>query len=132
MVRLFPSFFYPIRLYVLQTDQLSFCRCFLFSNNILLGVVGYEPEEEEEDEVVEEGEGEGPGLTPEEYRVHHPLLGRFVLEDGSVLEGIDAVVFCTGYIYDFPFLPVRCHRWSLFCYRCFLSNTVVLFKMQII
>lgn len=30
---------------------------------------------------------------------------RVVFEDGTVEENIDAVVFCTGYIGKFPFLP---------------------------
>lgn len=42
--------------------------------------------------------------------VRHPMLARLqaphtaVLVDGTVLEGVDAVVYCTGYQYSMPFL----------------------------
>uniref|UniRef100_A0A7S0RVR3 Flavin-containing monooxygenase n=1 Tax=Pyramimonas obovata TaxID=1411642 RepID=A0A7S0RVR3_9CHLO len=42
--------------------------------------------------------------------VRRPMLRRLradkraELDDGSVLEGVDAIVYCTGYMYSFPFL----------------------------
>ncbi|KAI1323080.1 FAD/NAD(P)-binding domain-containing protein [Xylariaceae sp. FL0255] len=36
--------------------------------------------------------------------VERPIPGKVVLQDGAVLEGMDYVVICTGYITSYPFL----------------------------
>ncbi|KZF20334.1 FAD/NAD(P)-binding domain-containing protein [Xylona heveae TC161] len=49
---------------------------------------------------------------PEQYKEEYPEIEEFIsgrravrFRDGRVVEDIDAIVFCTGYLYSFPFLP---------------------------
>ena len=50
-----------------------------------------------------------PANLEQVYSVERCIAdGVFQLTDGSLLTGIDSVVFCTGYKYDFPFLDPGC------------------------
>lgn len=48
---------------------------------------------------------EDPRITDvPKIREFLPEEGKIVLEDDSILENIDKIIYCTGYLYSFPFL----------------------------